>query len=306
MTLVAAGAKISLKNILFLTDFSEPSEAALPFAVAVARHYGAKVYVLNVVVPATYVYTTPELAATMIEAAEENAKSSMNRVQACFGGVEKETIIERAIDVWAAVEQTIREQNVDLIVLGTHGRTGATKLLLGSVAEEIFRRSPVPVLTIGPEVRTSVHTGGRFHRVLLASDFSAASTAAAPYALSLAQENGARVLLLHVMRKPDSRDVNEETQFQLSVAEAIQQLYDTVPNDVQLPAVPEVAVEYGDPAERILTVAREKRADLIVLGLRDAGGRIGAATHLERATAHKIVAHANCPVLTVREEAEPK
>lgn len=301
MTLVAAGPTISLKNILFLTDFSEPSEAAMPFALAVARHYGATVYALNVVVPAAFAYTSPELARTMIEAQEENAKLSMNRVQACFGGVDKETIIERGIDVWSAVRQAIQEHHVDLIVVGTHGRTGATKLLLGSVAEDIFRRSPVPVLTIGPEVRSSVHTGGRFHRVLLASDFSAASAAAAPYALSLAQENGARVLLMHVIRKPDSRNGSEETKYQLSVAEAIQRLYDTVPNDVQLATVPEVAVEYGDPAERILAVAREKRADLIVLGLRDTAGHIGAATHLERATAHKIVAHANCPVLTVRE-----
>ena len=133
-------------------------------------------------------------------------------------------------------------------------------------------------------------------------DFSAASRAAAPYALSLAQENGARVLLVHVMRKPYVPDNNEETRFQLSVAEAIQQLYDTVPKDTKLSLPPEVAVEYGEPAERILTVARERRADLIVLGLRDATGRIGAATHLERATAHKVVAHSTCPVLTVREE----
>jgi hypothetical protein len=78
MTRLAASAKVSLKNILFLTDFSEPSEAALPFAVAVARHYGAKVYALNVIVPTSYVYTTPELAPTMFEAEEENAKSSIN------------------------------------------------------------------------------------------------------------------------------------------------------------------------------------------------------------------------------------
>ncbi len=298
---ISAQQTISLKNILFLTDFSEPSEAALPFAVAVARHYGAKIYALNVVVPATFTYTTPELASTMIEAEEENAKLSMNRVQACFGGVDNETIIERGIDVWAAVEQTIREQKVDLIVLGTHGRTGATKFLLGSVAEEIFRRSPVPVLTIGPAVRSSVHAGGRFHRVLLATDFTPASAAAAPYALSLAQENGARLLLLHVMRKPNARNETAETRFQISVAEAIQQLYETVPGQAKLSTAPEVALEYGDPAERILTVAREKRADLIVLGLRDSAGHIGAATHLERATAHKVVAHANCPVLTVRE-----
>jgi nucleotide-binding universal stress UspA family protein len=207
--------------------------------------------------------------------------------------------------VWSAVEQAIEEHEVDLIVLGTHGRTGAKKFLLGSVAEEIFRRSPVPVLTIGPEVWSSVHTGGRFHRVLLASDFTPASAAAAPYALSLAQESGAHLLLVHVMRKPDSRNEREVTRFQLSVAEAIQHLYETVPDHAELSTAPDVSLEYGDPAERILTVAREKRADLIVLGLRDSAGHIGAATHLERATAHKIVAHANCPVLTVREEAKP-
>ena len=305
MTPLAAEPKIALKNILFLTDFSEPSEAALPFAVAVARHYGAKVYALNVVLPAAFTYTTPELATTMIEAEEENAKLSMNRVQACFGGVEKEIIIERGLDVWAAVEQAIAEHHVDLIVLGTHGRTGATKFLLGSVAEEIFRRSPVPVLTIGPHVRSSVHTGGRFHHVLFASDFSSASAAAAPYALSLAQENASHFVLLHVMRKPNSRNDREETRFQISVAEAIQQLYETVPSEARLATIPEVALEYGDPAERILTVAREKRADVIVLGLRDVAGHIGAATHLERATAHRIVAQANCPVLTVREEPGP-
>lgn len=300
MTTVASSSKISLKNILFLTDFSEPSEAALPFAAAIARRYSARIYALNVFWPAPYVYTTPELTAAAIEAEEEGAKVAMGRVQASLAGLKNEIIVERGVDIWSAVEQAIKDHSIDLVVLGTHGRTGAKKFLLGSVAEEIFRRSPVPVLTIGPGVHTSVHNGGQFHRVLFATDFTTAATVAAPYAVTLARENRACLLLMHVMRKPELRNDNEEKRFDLSVAEAIQQLYDTVPQDAELAMPPEVAVEYGEPAERIVAAAKERRADLIVLGLHDAEGRMGAATHLERATAHKVVAHAACPVLTVR------
>jgi nucleotide-binding universal stress UspA family protein len=299
MSVVELSSRIALKNILFLTDFSEPSEAALPFAVAIARGYRAKVYTLNAFIPAPYVYA-PELSAAAIEVEEENAKVEMHRVEAAFTGLPHESIIERGIGVWPAVQQAMREHAIDLVVLGTHGRTGAAKLLLGSVAEEIFRRSPVPVLTIGPGVRSGAHNGGRFRRVLFATDLSVDSAAAAPYAVSLAQENHARLVLLHVMRHPETRNHEEEDQFELSVAEAIHQMYESVPKDVELYYPPEVIVEYGDAAERIVAAAQERRADLIVLGVRDAAGHIGAATHLERATAHKVVSHAQCPVLTVR------
>jgi nucleotide-binding universal stress UspA family protein len=198
------------------------------------------------------------------------------------------------------VQQAIAEHAVDLVVLGTHGRTGAEKFLLGSVAEEIFRLSPVPVLTIGPGVQNGAHSGGRFHRVLFATDFSADSVAAAPYAVSLAHEDHAHLVVLHVMRHPEARNRKEESRFELSVAEAIHQLYETLPKDLELFYPPEAAVEYGEAADRIITAAQQRRADLIVLGVRDAAGHIGAATHLGHTTAHKVVAHAQCPVLTVR------
>jgi nucleotide-binding universal stress UspA family protein len=300
MTMVASGSKIILKNILFLTDFSKASEVALPYAAAIARNYGAKVYALNVFEPATYSYTTPELTVAAIQAEEDSAKFAMTRVESRFSGLGCEAILERGIDVWPAVDREIKRHAIDLIVLGTRGRTGTKKLLFGSVAEEIFRRSAVPVLTIGPGVCSTVQNGGQFQRVLFATDFSAASISAAPYALTLAQENHARLLLLHVMPRPDSRNGKEDRRFELSVAEALQKLYDTVPKDAEFYMPPEAAVEYGEPAERIIAAAEERRADLIVLGLRNATDHIGAATHLERATAHKVVSHAACPVLTVR------
>src|SRR5438477_11765952 len=109
-------------------------------------------------------------------------------------------MLVRAESVWSPVEQALNECEVDMVILGTHGRTGAMKLLLGSVAEEIFRRSRVPVLTIGPSVQKGAHGGGQFHRVMLATDFTPEATGAAPYAISMAQEHQARLLLLTVRR----------------------------------------------------------------------------------------------------------
>lgn len=299
MTTLKTDVGVSLKNILYLTDFSGPSEAALPLAAAIARGYGAKVHALNVFMPVVWAYTPPELTALAVEAEEEEAKKEMRQVEAQLVGLSHEAVIERGISVWDAVKEEIETHEIDLVVLGTHGRTGAEKLLLGSVAEEIFRRAPVPVLTIGPGVRSSFHNGGRFNRVLYATDFTADSLAAAPYAVSLARENQAQLILLHVMRKRDTRNDNGKHPAAYSVAEATHLLYETVPQDVELASSPVAIVEFGSPADQILAVAKNHRADLIVMGIR-ASAHIGPVTHLERTTAHRVVSRAECPVLSVR------
>ncbi|HTR48794.1 MAG TPA: universal stress protein [Verrucomicrobiae bacterium] len=298
MASVQLGARFTLKNILYLTDFSEPSEAALPFVTAIAREYGSKVYAYHVLIPAAYTYTTPDLAVASLAAQEEAAQIELERVGSHLTGLSHECVVERGTGVWSSLENTIKDYGIDLIVLGTHGRTGAQKLLLGSVAEEVFRRSHVPVLTIGPLAHGGPHKSAKFRRVLFASDFSEASMAAAPYALSMAQENQARLILLHVMKEPEPTIANQAREHAMS--NAASQLREIVPASAQHWCHPEAVVETGNPAERILQVARDREADLIVLGLRDATGRIGAATHLERNTAHKVVVHATCPVLTVR------
>ncbi|MGC2332371.1 MAG: universal stress protein [Candidatus Acidiferrales bacterium] len=294
-----AGARVALNNILYLTDFSEPSEAALPFAAAIAREYGAKVYVYHALIPSAYVYTAPELVTLGIEAQEEAAEDNMKRAEAQLAGVPHELIVERAPGIWPSLEQAIKDYNADLIVLGTHGRTGAEKLLLGSVAEEVFRRAHAPVLTIGPGAQRSLHAGAKFHKVLYATDFSKESLAAASYAVSMAEENQARLILLHVM-KPSGKTASGRASEDV-VSNAIFQLHEIVPASAELWCTAEAIVREGNPAERILEVAKEKGADLIVLGVRDRGVHLGAATHLERATAHTVVAYATCPVLTVRD-----
>lgn len=298
MKTAETGSRIALKNILYLTDFSEPSEAALPFAASIAREYDGKIYALQVLTPAMYTYTPPELTADAITAQEECAERDMLRLTAQLAGIPHETIVERGVGVWPTIERALKQYGIDLIVLGTHGRTGAVKLLLGSVAEEIFRRSRVPVLTIGPSVRHGTHGSARFHRVLFATDFTPESLAAASYAISLAQENEAGLLLFHVI--PDGDREKRDNSTETSVANIMYELGELVPKDAELWCRPETIVDYGSPGEKILEVAKRRGADLIVLGVRDAAKHLGAATHLERTTAHKVVAHAQCPVLTVR------
>ncbi len=301
MATVGTKAEIKLRNILYLTDFSGPSEAALSFAIALGRGYRAKVHALHILLPTPYpyAYAAPGLTALALDAEEENAQAEMQKVESQLTGLQHETAVERGVSIWPGVEQAIRDGAIDLIVVGTHGRTGAEKLLMGSVAEEIFRRSPVPVLTIGPSAPGTVHNGARFYRVLFATDLTPESLAGARYAVSLARENRSRLLLLLVMRKPEHPTADENRIHEISAAEAMHRLHEIVPDDAQLEFPAEVVVEFGEPAERIVAAAKQRGVDLIVLGVRKSK-HIGAATHLERATSHKVVAHATCPVLTVR------
>ena len=196
------------------------------------------------------------------------------------------------------LSRILTEREIDLIALGTHGRTGFKKALIGSAAEEVFRRTGVPVLTIGPGVQSGAHNGGRFHCVLFASALDAVSTAATPYAVSLAQENQSRLVLLHVLPAPKPGKQPKPTV--LSVAEAIHQLEELVPKDAELWCKPDPTVEHGEPGAQILATANRCGADLIVLGVRGLDTAAGLATRVERATAYNVVAHAPCPVLTVR------
>lgn len=290
MTLIGPSTRITLKNILFLTDFSESSEAALPFAIAMARNYGASVHALHVLTP-----TIPAACREAIRADEDLAAAEMVRVSSHLAGVAHDTAVVSGSTLWSALEPVIKDQDIDLIVVGTHGRTGVSKLLLGSFAEEIFRRSSVPVLTIGPDVRQDTDPSGRFRSILFATDFGKSSAAAAPFAVSLAEENDAQLLIVNVRPQSDLKQRDE-----VAITDVMHKLDELVPTDARIWCRPSALVEHGEAADRILETAAERKADIIVLGIRDAAGRLGTATHLDRPTAHKVIAHARCPVLTVR------
>jgi nucleotide-binding universal stress UspA family protein len=293
MASIETASEIKLSNILYLTDFSEPAEAALPFVTAIARKYGSRVYATHVLLPDVYACLTPEFGDVVTAGLEQAAETRMRKVVAELAGLPHETIIEWGPDVWQTLRRVVEKNNIDLVVLGTHGRKGVQKLLLGSVAEEIWRRSDVPVLTVGPSV-SRARPVAQFHKVLFATDFTPESLAGLPYAVSMAREYRAHLVLLHVIRQFKKEEILGE----LSAADAIHCLIQMLPQDAGLCSRPELVVKYGEPAKNIIDTASTCDADLIVLGVHHGGG-YGAATHVELTIAHDVVVNAPCPVLTV-------
>jgi nucleotide-binding universal stress UspA family protein len=287
--------RISLKNILYATDFSPAAENALKYAGALAKSFGAKLYALHVQEPANYALP-PELWRGAEQAREEQMKELRNTMIRAFPGVLSDTIIGEG-GLWPAIALAAEKYNIDFVVMGTRGRTGFGKLLLGSQAEEILRRAEVPVLTIGPGVQPETWPSGKFASILFATDFGPASQAAMRYALSFAEENQAKLTLVHVV---DPRKVVNTTGRLETIEEAEKQLRAMVPEEAKAWCTPKYLVHLGDPVERILQTAQEVGTDLIVLGVHRAVGVPGAATHLPVATVHKLLAHAVTPVLTVR------
>jgi nucleotide-binding universal stress UspA family protein len=297
MKAAQARTRIALKNILFATDFSPAANAAVPFATQIARRYGAKVYGVHVNTFNDYTaLASPEAWPAVADAAKEKAKADAQLLNEQLQGIEHEAVIGEG-DVWKFVSKLINEKMIDLIVLGTRGRTGLGKALLGSVAEEILRQARCAVLTVGPHVTLEPEHAAEMHEILYATDLAADFPAAAPYATSLAQENQSRLVLLHVMEGPKTGELVRPEELAGARLRKLRQL---VSREAELWCEPSCLVEQGDAAEKILAVAEQRHADLIVLGARPAKGLLGAGTHLNAGTVHKVVSQANCPVLTVR------
>ena len=293
MKAVQARTRIALKNILFATDFSAASDAAAPIAIQIARHYGAKVYGVHVNRFDDYTAAAPNAWAAMAEAAEKETKEDAGRLNEQFQGIEHEAVIGEG-NIWEVVSNLIKEKEIDLVVLGTRGRTGLGRALLGSVAEQILRQAPCPVLTVSPHVNLWSDEYAKMREILYTTDLVADFPIAAPYAVSLAQENQAHLVLLHVIEDAKAGDLVDSPEVVDVKERKLQQL---VTEQAGLWCEPTYIVEQGPAAEKILDVAKRRPTDLIVLGARPAKG---LATHLNMGTVHKVVSQATCPVLTVR------
>lgn len=302
MHTIQAGERIALKNVLFATDFSANSKSALPYAVAVAQRYGAKLLAVHVKpTEAEIFFASPETWPAVVDEENKWVQDSLSDLEKQIGEVPHEIVTPRG-RVADVLTEIIKDRDIDLLVLGTHGRTGLGKLFLGSVAEETFRRAACPVLSIGPNVSTKLEGEIQFQRILFATDFSQVSLAALPYAVSLAEEDQAQLTLLHVVEQPAAGIADlEEVKASLML-----KLKELVPPEAELWCHPECEIEFGrqfaPPAQLILEVARNRSVGLIVLGARPLHGKLGLVTHLASTTS-QILTQAACPVLTVRQKA---
>lgn len=301
---------VAIKNILFATDFSAVSEAALPYVTALSLRYGSTVHVAHVLPDTAIVglgVPDPAVMGAIYEGTHSVAQEKIQQLTKRLRGFPHKTHIRHG-EVLDVTAEIIREQKIDLLVLGTHGRTGLGRLMMGSVAEKLFRQSGCPVLTVGPkvpanaEVLKSRHDHQqppsqiKFRQILYATDLKPDSAQNASYAVSLARKFQSRLTLMHVI-DGFGEDLHEHPG---PIDVALRRLEELVPDREGLRYQPEFAAEFGNPAELILQTAGEYEADLIILGVRPAAGRLGAVTHFGNSTAHKVVVGANCPVLTLR------
>jgi nucleotide-binding universal stress UspA family protein len=303
------GTEVAIKNILFATDFSPASEAALPYVTALSLRYGSMLHVAHVIPDPLVVglgAPDPAVMGAIYEGVHSTAQERIQQLGNRLKGYAHQTYIRhgRVADEIAGL---IESQNIDLLVLGTHGRTGLGRLLMGSVAEEIFRIAAVPVLTVGPRVRSlveSIPVGHErelppaqmnFCHILYATDLRPVTEHGCSYAVSLAREFRSNLTLLHVIE-----DYREQLgKHPKLIDEVLGKLSELLPEEDGF-RMPELLARYGSPAEVILETAEERDADLIVMGVRPPAGLLMSTAHLGGSTAHGVVVGANCPVLTVR------
>jgi nucleotide-binding universal stress UspA family protein len=279
-----------LKNILFATDFSGASMKAFPYAAALGRKFGASVFACHIIVPTPLLAAAPQSAVYFYQAERDAAEKELENIlhSPLLEGARTKSLLPSGLLGDCLVEE-IKNNDVDLVVAGTHGHTGWRRLLLGSAVEDICRTATCPVLTVGPDLPSAPVT---FSRILVPTDLSDESLASLPFVARLASAYGASVKVLHVLpeetaNNPDAKKLSEP------ILKSMTHIFAP-----QLEAIPtEFSIETGDTVETILKVARESKADLIAMGIRNA---FLPSIHIRTSVAYRVMASSTCPVLTCR------
>jgi nucleotide-binding universal stress UspA family protein len=306
---------IEIRNVLCPIDFSDHSRRALDHAVAIARWYDSSITVLHVYAAApvaVYAPGLPVLESVALTAADrEQLKAHATRFvdAAQVGDIPVDLEIAEGN---VAAEILSRAGQTGLLVIGTHGRSGFDRLVLGSVTEKVLRKAECPVLTV-PRAAPDATPGGAvvFKRILCPIDFSDCSTNALNYAMSLAQEADAHLTVLHVMTydmelTPDMSEsplaysqLNREAFRKACEDNSRGRLNAAVPDAVRAYCTVDTLLATGRPYREILRVATEQLSDLIVMGVQ---GRGAVDLMFFGSTTQHVVRQAACPVLTLRKD----
>lgn len=293
---------LDVKNILLATDFSGGAAARFAYAHDLAHRTGAQLHVMYAFVLHEETYERPAKRPDT----EEEATAALRNLAGDLlgdGASSIQFIVERNIAAAPAIIDYARSQDIDLIVVGTHGRRGVRRLILGSVAEEVLRSAECPVMTIRPRKEDEKLPAPPPTSLLVPLDFSKHSAAALCYAKELAGLFGARLDLLHVV---------EETLHPAFYGIAMQSIYDVEP-DIEEKAVeqlkrmleaapgPEVEATYearpGRSGRDIVTYAEERGSGMIVMATH---GLTGLEHFLMGSTTERVVRRSPVPVFTVK------
>ena len=289
--LISMPPAIHLDRILYAADFSSASERALPIVSAIARHYGSQVCLAHIYPSAIYPLDVP--AARPVDSAaiaEQQMSELLHRPE--LANLNITTDIE-AGDPVEQINRYVKRHSINLVIIGTHGRTRLTHALMGSVAEELFRTLKCAVLTVGPNLDPRFTIASTIRSILFPTDLSAESKAVFPYLASLAAEFQSEIIVLHVLPEktrtnPDARKLTE------SLRHTMEEMF---AEQLSSGSSARYVVEFGEVAPRILSASDYYQSDLIGMGVREGNQLL---THFRSTAAYRVVVGASCPVLTMR------
>jgi len=287
-----ADGPVTVRNILLATDFSQCSARALTYALVIAARYAATLHLFHCIDPTPYNMVAPDAIQTC-----EAAWRDMHQLESDLlsRGLTKDVEVKlrvEAADLPTVLPEIARDLDLGLIVVGTHGRTGWKKVVLGSVAEIVVDHAPCPVLTVGPSTdRNRLEQFGP-ESILFASDPSARSKLAESYALSLARKYNSRLTVADVLEDRAGRVLAEVSRCEWSESALRDTILEREPAEL-----PQLPTEIGTESDLILQVADDAAADLIVLTV-PAAHRF--TNRFLSTNSYRVVCGAPCPVLTVR------
>jgi nucleotide-binding universal stress UspA family protein len=302
---------LRIARILMATDFSQASQVALAHGLALAHRYGSELSVLHAVAARPRPPIPMEILPSDLDRSEMEAEEHMQKLRESgqFTNLQCRFLLPQGAP-WEAISSALAQYHADLLVLGTHGRRGAGKLVLGSVAEKILHRAPCPVLTLGPSV-VADSKKPEYRQILFATDFGPGSSRAFDYALSLAIDYRARLILLHLMPLVPGVELGPigfappvfgaealMTWRAQTREESLQRLRGLIPSGANLAVEPEFIVQTDFAREGILNIAEANCVDLIVMGAKRASSTL-VAERTPWSHTHQVICQAACPVLTV-------
>jgi nucleotide-binding universal stress UspA family protein len=286
---------IAITHIICPVDFSWYSSRACDYAAVLARWYDAKLTVLHVFAPPPVL----DLPAAIEDSSER--RRAMNELRQFAAGISVHSPLDLRVvpgsSIANAIIGTAEEMGADLMVLGSHGRTGLERVLLGSVTEAVIRRAPCPALVVPRRDSTGDRRPIEIRRILCAVDFSEASLRAIEYALTLAEESDSELTLLHVIDCPEDAGRPAQDGGDAASADVLARLERLIPSDARDYCAVRIAVEHGAVHRRILDEAAVADADLIVMGVH---GRRALDVMMFGSNSARVTRAASCPVMIVR------
>jgi nucleotide-binding universal stress UspA family protein len=294
MPVIGDEVGLTLDQVIVATDFTPVSEMAVAYAAALTKRFASKLTVTHVVDLSVATGLDAAIVGIPIDKMRQDSAENVQNVlnDLTLDGVHA---LGRTLEAHNPATEVVRltdDLRANLLIIGTHSRTGLQKMILGSFAEGVIHHAHCPVLTIGPMVKATPTAEIPFRTIVFATDLHHDSVQKAGVALAFAKDSLARIYMCHVIAHPPS-DFTNSLELQFSSEKELSRL---IPAAAYEWCSPACAVEYGDVSQHILRLAERTGAGLIVLGTRRDTGWF---THLTRGTVARVLSEANCPVMTI-------